>query len=101
MADIQLDFGLDEVVTKSNIATQLSKIVENINNSGALKFSAELNQSSIDKIKSQLDSLASHNPKQKSTFSTTQLDLYATKVENVQEKIQGLKAKIYGQFTTK
>ena len=94
MADIQLDFGLDKVTTESNITTQLSKIVKNINNSGALKFSAELNQSSIDKIKSQLDSLASHNPKQKSTFSTTQLDLYATKVENAQEKIQGLKAKI-------
>lgn len=94
MADIQLDFGLDKVTTESNITTQLSEIVKNINNSGALKFSAELNQSSIDKIKSQLDSLASHNPKQKSTFSTTQLDLYATKVENAQEKIQGLKAKI-------
>lgn len=94
MADIQLDFGLDKVTTESNITTQLSEIVKNINNSGVLKFSAELNQSSIDKIKSQLDSLASHNPKQKSTFSTTQLDLYATKVENAQEKIQGLKAKI-------
>ena len=94
MADIQLDFGLDKVTTESNITTQLSEIVKNINKSGTLKFSAELNQSSIDKIKSQLDRLASHNPKQKSTFSTTQLDLYATKVENAQEKIQGLKAKI-------